>query len=219
MACRTLRFWNTVDRRGNRHDDRARVLLLHLVEVVGQDDDLVQVPGGELGVLLVGVKDHRDVDGIDVRLARLEPVRVLGQHELHVGRVALERERPAADHHLCRVVAARQRLARKDPGVDRRGQCFVERRVRIVQLEDDRVRIRRLDLVLVEHAQRALAGVGGQCEGTHERGLDVLGLDGVAVDGRDVLELGVRPQLDRPGDRIRRFGAHGQVRLRLDVVD
>lgn len=127
-------------------------------------------------------------------------------------------KRAAADHKLGGIVGAGVRLTRQDQDIDRLAECSLERRIRVLEFEDDRLLVRRGDLRRVDHIQLAeILKMPRWIQVAAPTRLHVVSFDRAAAHGRDVVEAGIRPDLDRPGDTVRRLSTDAEVVLEVSV--
>ena len=168
---------------GQRRDLRRLLGNRHLPELV----EVRQLIAGRVLFPVLGVTHHRHV---------------IGRHEL------LHLERSAADRHLRHVGC---RIERNDPRVDR-AEHHRKVGVRIGEMEHDRIRRRRLDL-LHETEQAATHRRRLRIEQPVNRELDVLRRELTAVMELDAATNVERPALAVVGD----FPIGGESRLRIQL--
>ncbi|WBL37062.1 hypothetical protein O0235_05715 [Tepidiforma flava] len=181
---------------------------LDVDEVLGVEAFGVGVAGLELGEAVGVFGDDGDFDAIHEREAAHVPIGVLLELEPDGGGVALEDPGAGADGGLGRVEAAFGFL-RHDPDEVGVGEDVEEGGVGLFELEDDGLLVGVLDGI--DEGDLGAVGVGlsgGAAPGV----FDVVGIDGAAVDGGDVVELDVGLELDGPGEAVGAgLGALGDV--------
>ncbi|MNL36372.1 hypothetical protein D3C87_1584470 [compost metagenome] len=145
-----------------------------------------------------GIGNHAISDAVQVGPAFFPVVLVLDQFDVGAALPALELERPRAHRRIVvRVLPDRRVHVVQVPGQDRAPadiERIQKRGVRLLQLEYDRLRIRRRDLLHVRH-QRAGAGRVGEDLGVGEH--HIVGRERLAI-----MPLHLRLQMEGVGQAI-----------------